>query len=168
MRGLRTLLVVGLVLGMSGQALAATTSANATATIIAPIEITKVDDLAFGNILAAASAGTVELTPEATPTRTPTTVTLPVTTGTVTAAKFTLTGAAGFAYTFTPPASAATLTRVSGSETMTVTPWSNNLSGNAGTIGTNDTIYVGGTLNVGAAQVPGNYTGSFSVSVAYQ
>jgi len=161
-------------LGMSGMSLAATTAnanGTATATIIAPITITNSTDLAFGNIVAdQTTAGTVLLSASASPTRTPTTVVLPATTGTVTAAKFRIGGATGFAYTVTLPASAATLTRVSGSETMTVDTFIDSLTAHGGTISataTDNDFYVGGTLHVGSAQVAGTYTGTFNVVVAY-
>lgn len=169
MRALTGVLAAGLVFGASGIALAATASSDATATIIAPIGITKNVDLAFGNIAANAStAGTVELTASATPSRTPTTVTLPASTGTVTAAKFTLNGTTGLAYTVTLPSGASTLT--SGANTMTVDTWVDSLTAHAGTIDTtpaDNIFYVGGTLHVGAAQAAGTYTGTFDVVVAY-
>lgn len=172
MRALRTLLVVGLVLGMSGQAIAADNAdATASATIITPIGITKNVDLAFGNIYAATSAGTVVLAPTSgTPTRTPTTVTLGTTTGTVTAAKFTMSGTTGMLYTVTLPATPPNLTGPG--TAMTVDTWTTSLtlSQTTGTIATapaDDIFYVGGKLHVGASQTPGAYSGTFNISVAY-
>ena len=62
----------------------------------------------------------------------------------------------------------ATLTRVDGSETMTVT-LSKNLETTGNTLGASDaTLYVGGVLAVSANQVSGVYNGEFAVTVQYE
>jgi hypothetical protein len=66
------------------------------------------------------------------------------------------------------PRDPITVTRVGGTETMTVSNWT--MSGNARrTVVANEafTFKVGGTLNVNANQVEGTYVGSFSVEVQY-
>ena len=145
----------------------ATATATATGTIITPITITKNADMSFGNIaVQAATGGTVVLAPAGTRTST-SGVTLPATTGTVTAAAFTVDGTGSLTYSITLP-STATLTRASGSETMTAGTFTSNPSG-TGTLssGTQD-IAVGATLTVAAGQVPGVYTsGNFNVTVNY-
>jgi hypothetical protein len=172
----RLLIAFGFVAGATGAMAqsSATASANATANVIRPITLTKNVDLAFGNVVPAAGAGTMVLpATSGTPTATFTSgVTQPGTTqhGTVTAAKFTAGGEGSFTYSITLPASAATLVGPALSVDMTVDTWTvstaGTLSGTAGTGGT-EIFYVGGTLNVGAAQAPGGYTGTFSVTVAY-
>jgi hypothetical protein len=145
----------------------ATATSTATATIIAPISITKTADMSFGNLaVQAGTGGTVVLAPAGTRTST-SGVTLPATTGTVTAATFTVDGTGSFTYAITLP-STATLTRASGSETMTASSFTSNPSGTGAlTAGTQD-IAVGATLTVAAAQVPGVYTsGNFNVTVNY-
>lgn len=146
----------------------ASATATASGTIITPIAISKSTDLNFGNI-ASGTAGTVVLTPAVTAVRTPSAgITLPAgNPGTVTAAKFTVTGTSGYAYTFTVPTTSTTLTIQSGSETMTV----DHFTSNAGTTITGGSVdvYVGATLNVGANQKAGVYTSGtpFTVTVNY-
>lgn len=147
----------------------ATASATATATIIEPIAITQIEDMNFGNV-AVIGAGTVILTPASTRTATGG-VTLPVSAGTVSAAEFEVTGEGNNTYSITLPAGNYTITRVSGSETMTVNTFVSNPTVGAGgqlNSGT-QTLQVGATLNVGAAQVPGVYTNAvgFDVTVNY-
>jgi hypothetical protein len=145
----------------------ATATATATATIITPISITKTADMSFGNLaVQAGTGGTVVLAPAGTRTST-SGVSLPATSGTVTAAAFTVDGTGSFTYAITLP-STATLTRASGSETMTASSFTSNPSGTGAlTAGTQD-IAIGATLTVAAAQVPGVYTsGNFNVTVNY-
>src|SRR6185369_4552787 len=101
----------------------ATATATATATIVTPISITKTADMSFGNIaVQSATGGTVILAPAGTRTTGGAGgVTLPATTGTVTAAAFTVNGNGSYTYAITLPGSAVTLTRASGSETMDAT-----------------------------------------------
>ncbi len=146
------------------------TTASSSATIITPIGITKDVDMAFGNIAVNTNSGTVVMTAASPATRTPSGgVTLPAVTGTVAAAEFTVTGQVNSAYTIGLPTS-ATITGP-GSNTMTVNSFTSSLSGNGtggntGSSGSQDS-YVGATLNVGASQVPGTYTGTFTVTVNY-
>ena len=94
----------------------ATASATGTATIVAPIGITKTVDMNFGNV-AVSGAGTVILAPAGTRTATGG-ITLPAITGTVSAASFDVSGNDGYTYTITLPSTDYTITRVSGTETM--------------------------------------------------
>lgn len=148
----------------NAQTASSTATASATATIISPIAITKTADLAFGNIVAGTTTGTVVVSSTGTRSNTGG-VTLPTATpGTVTAAAFTVTGLANATYTIVP---AVVANPTSGSNSMTLT-LNANPSG-TGTIGSAGTqvVNVGGTLNVGANQAAGAYTGSFTVTVAY-
>lgn len=145
----------------------ATATATATATIVSPISIIKNTDMSFGNIaVQAATGGTVVLAPAGTRTST-SGVTLPATTGTVTAAAFTVNGTGTYTYAITLP-STSTLTRASGTETMTASSFTSNPSGTGAlSAGTQD-ISVGATLTVAAGQVAGVYTsGNFNVTVNY-
>jgi hypothetical protein len=133
-----------------------TATASTSATIITPIAITKDVDLNFGNVAVSPTlGGTVVLPTSGARTKTGG-VTLPVVTGTVTPASFTVTGEGNSTYSITLPSSAITLTSASGS--MTVENFISNPS-NTGTLsnGTQE-IKVGATLNVGAAQPAGTYT----------
>jgi hypothetical protein len=148
-----------------------TKSANASANIIVPIILTKNVDLVFGNV-AVQGAGTVAMAASAAGTRTNSTnITLPVLTGSPSAAKFSVTGEGASTYDVSLPSS-TTITAGVG-ETMTVDTFVSNLpsdrgtiSGSAGTSGTGS-FYVGATLNIDAAQPVGLYSGSFEVTVNY-
>lgn len=143
-----------------------TATATATATIVTPIAITKDVDMNFGNVAVRSSAGgTVILTPAG--GRTPSGgVTLPTDAGTVTAASFTVTGVEDYTYSITLPSTAVTLT--SGANTMTATAFTSDPSGTGTLTGGTQTLNVGATLNVAAAQPAGTYvSGNFDVTVNY-
>jgi len=146
-------------------------TATATGTIIAPLTITETANMNFGNVaVQALSGGTVALTAAAAPTRTPTGgVTLPnFNKGTISSAAFSVTGQPNYTYAITLPSSATTVT--SSTNTMTVDTWTSSPTptGTLAADGT-QTLYVGATLNVGAAQVPGTYVSGtgFTVTVNY-
>jgi hypothetical protein len=171
----RVLIALG-ILATAGGAMAqssATTNGTATATIIRPITLAASRDLAFGNVVPSAALGTMVLTAASSTAASVTGgVTKPGTqVGTVTSAQFDVGGEGGFTYTITLPGSAATIT--SGSDTMTVGTFTSSIVVTAGALSNAigaaglQTFYVGGTLNVGANQNPGNYTGTFGVTVAY-
>lgn len=165
----KSIIAAVVMLALSVNAFAqATAGASATATIVAPIAISNLQDLNFGNV-AVIGAGTVILAPNASRTATGG-VTLPSTAGTVAQASFEVLGEGNYTYSISLPSS-VTITRVSGSETMTVDNFTSNPTVAAGgqlSAGA-QILNVGATLNVGAAQVSGVYTGStgFDVTVNY-
>jgi len=144
-------------------------TADASATIIAPIAILKTGDMNFGNIAVSASDGTVILAHDGTRTKTGG-VTLPASVGVVSAASFTVTGEAGFTYSITLPSTATTIDDNIG-HTMTVDNFSCNYSpGNIATFtGGTSTLNVGATLNVTGSQTAGSYSSDtpFDVTVNY-
>lgn len=145
----------------------ATANATATATILTAISITKTVDMNFGNIaVQSASAGTVILTPAGVRSTTGG-VSLPATGGTVTAATFTVGGEGTYVYSITLPTTPHTI--LSGANNMTVTAFLSNPSGTGTLTAGAQTITVGATLNVAAAQVKGVYVseGGFNVTVNY-
>ena len=144
-----------------------TASATSTATIVAPIGITKTVDMNFGNI-AVSGAGTVVMDPASTRTTTGA-ITLPAITGTVAAASFDVTGNDGYTYTITLPTTDYTITRVAGTETMIVNTFTSNPNGTGTLTGGTETLNVGATLNISAGQVGGVYTNAtgFDVTVNY-
>jgi hypothetical protein len=154
---------------LPGQSQAASASATSSGIVVVPIAIAKSADLSFGKF-AAGLGGT--LTVSTSGARTASGVT-PLTSSTTTAAKFDVTGENSATYTITVP---GTVTLTSGSDTMTFVPV-NDLSGGNATSGTvtsgaldgtgKQSIFVGGVLTVGAAQAPGSYSGSLSLSVDY-
>lgn len=145
-----------------------TATATATATIVTPISITKTVDMNFGNVaVQSTTGGTVELTPLGARNHTGG-VTLPATNGTVTAASFTVQGNGNYTYNVTLPSAALTIT--SGGNTMTVDNFTSIPSGTGGALTAgSQTLTVGATLNVSAAQPSGVYVSGtpFDVIVNY-
>ena len=150
---------------VKAQTASASAEAKATANIITPIKIAKRADLNFGNIVAGTGIGTVIVDTEGDRTSTGDVILPSATLGTVNAAEFTVTGLANATYAITLPESINIST--TGGETMTVTDFTSNPSGTGTLAGGTQTLSVGARLNVGAGQVAGDYTGEFSVTVAY-
>jgi hypothetical protein len=143
-----------------------TATATATATIVTPITITFNNDMNFGNLFSAASIGTVELTP-ASARNVGGGVTL-APGGAPAAAQFTVGGTGLVSYSITLPSTDLTLTNAA-LNTMTVNGWTSTPT-TTGTIGAGGTqvLRVGATLNVGASQPAGVYTGpNFTIEVNY-
>jgi len=167
MKKLLALAVV--ILGFTAASFAQSVNATATAsaTIVAPLAITKTVDLNFGIAAVDGTPGTVVLTPAGVRSRTGGVTLSASNPGTVTAASFTVTGTTGYTYAITLPSTPTTVT--SGANNMTVstftsTPTPTGTLGAAGQI-----VTVGATLNVGASQVAGTYLSAtpFTVTVAY-
>ena len=164
------LAIAAAIFGVTNRANAqASATANASAYVITPISITKTLDMNFGNLAVSASTGgTVVLSTAGARTATGG-VTLPSTTGTVTAATFTVTGEGSYTYDITLPSSAVTLTDGAG-HSMTVNAFTSDPTALAGALTAgSQTLYVGATLNVAAGQASGNYTTAtpFTVTVNY-
>ena len=140
---------------------AVSATAQAGATIIAPMTIAKNVDLNFGNIASGSAAGSVVLSTAG--VRTATSVTLPSVNGTVSAAGFTVSGLANASYKITLPGST---TISSGTNSMTINSFTENASNVLA--GGTETFQVGATLNLAANQAAGSYTGSFAVTVDYE
>lgn len=138
---------------------AATAMATARAKILRQITLTNTSDLQFGTIVTGTTASTVVIS--AAGGRTCGAVL--VCTGTTTAAGFTIGGTTGQVATISVPAS---VSLTSGANSMTATlaasAATTTLVANAGS------FTVGGTLSVGANQVDGDYTGTFTATVDYQ
>ncbi len=90
---------------------------------------------------------------------------------------FAVVGAVSQSYIVKAMPAAATLS--SGANTMTVNGWTAACSGASGSLASDlsgcvmtaagtDTVYLGGTLNIGAAQAAGSYSGTYTFTVAYQ
>ena len=158
---------------LSGGASAANNaSATATATVVTPIAITKAVDLVFGSFYPGASIGTVDVNTNGTRS-----VSGGVTSAsggaTPSAAKFDVTGQGSATYTIayasgvtlTGPGSPMALTQISdltgagGAATL--------VAAGALTAGGTQSIYIGGSLAVGANQTAGAYSGNISATVVY-
>jgi hypothetical protein len=156
-----------LVLGFSSQSFAqATASADAYATIVAPLTISKVTDLHFGNLAVQSFlGGTVTLDPAG--SRNPAFGVSLASGGTVSAATFTVTGQDGLTYDITLPSQPIDLSDGAGNF-MSVSDFVGNPTTGTLTGGT-ENISVGATLYISAAQQPGNYisTSTLDVLVSY-
>lgn len=158
---------------LSGSASAANNaSATASATVVTPIAITKATDMVFGSFIPTTAAGTIAVNTDSAVTFTGGVTAAPGG-ATAAAAKFSVTGEPNATYTIayaptvtlTGPGTAMTLTQVSdltgagGAATLVAT---GTLSGTGA-----QSIFVGGSLAVGANQVSGAYTGNITATVAY-
>lgn len=154
-----------------GNAFAATASSTATTTIIAPIAVSAGAVLSFGKFSSLA-AGTIKVEPDGTAA-----VTGGVTRGTgatSTAAQFAVTGDASNTYSITHTGDTTLVHGTDASKTMalakvsalTATTTTDNVSSGTLSAGA-QTIFVGGTLTVGEAQLAGVYTGAVGVTVEY-
>ena len=143
-------------------------TATGTATVITPIAITSSANMNFGNIaVSPVNAGTVILSPAGSRTTGGAGgVTLPVVAGTVTAAAFNVTGLGSSTYSITLPSSYIIS---SGGNNMTINNFTSTPSGTGVLSSGAQTIQVGATLNVAAAQAAGTYTNGtgFPVQVNY-
>lgn len=136
-------------------------TANASATVVTAIGISETTAMQFGYFSASGSSGTINQVGSVS--------------GGVTAVGsgiarsagiFAVSGTGSSSYTFTLPSS-VTLTRSGGSETMDATL--SFASGNPSrslTSGAED-VTINGSLAVGANQAAGAYSGTYTVSVAY-
>jgi hypothetical protein len=152
---------------------AAAASTASTATVIVPIAITKSADLVFGSFAKGAGGSVTVSTSGARTTSGPILSTVG---GTPSAAQFDVTGEGVSTYTITWGGDVELLTGTGlTGETMALTRISDLAAGNAtsGEVATGtltagaQSIYLGGVLTVGAAQVAGDYTGSVTATVEY-
>lgn len=142
-----------------------TAIASAAASIVAPISMAKTVDMSFGNAATSATmGGSITLAPDGARVTGGTGVTLPASAGTVSAAAFVVSGAPGFTYAITLPASA--LLHGPGSASLLVDAFTSSPAA-TGTLSPtgNQTLLVGATLNLAAAQTPGVYTNAAGVPV---
>ncbi|HUP67157.1 MAG TPA: DUF4402 domain-containing protein [Sphingomicrobium sp.] len=148
-----------------GAPVPATRNATADASILRPLTILKQSDMDFGELVVR-GAGTAVIDPLSGGL---------TTTGLVThvgpaarAAVFTTTGSRTSNVHIRLPQNPITLTRVGGTQTMTVSSWT--LDGNSNrkfplTAAFN--FAVGATLTIAAGQADGTYLGNFDVTVQY-
>ena len=149
-----------------GAPIAAPTPAQATGTLLFPLEIVKNRDLDFGNVGTTAAAGTVVINPE--------TDTISSTGGAVLlggaphAAQFTGAAKGNNVVIIRIPKQPVTLTRVGGTQTMIADNFTlQGLDKRAVAARVAFDFRVGATLNVNANQAEGTYVGTFDVSIQY-
>ena len=150
-------------------ACAAQASATASGTVVAPIAITAVSQLAFGSF-APGPGGTV--TVDTGGARSAVGAIL-VGSAPVTAARFHITGQAGLTYSIVHGGStqlnngAASMTLTKFSDLAGVNGVSGNVSSGVLDGAGSQSLFVGGTLAVAANQTPGLYSGTVIASVEY-
>ena len=159
--------------GVMAQTTATTNDATANATVISPITIANGLTLEFGKVVAGAGTVTIAAADGARTDSVPA-LTPGGQKGTVRAATFNVTGDGVSTYAITLPSTDVTLSDGAGvPNTMTVNTFKVAGTGvdsllNTGVLAAGvATLNVGATLNVAALQAPGAYTGTYSVTVAY-
>lgn len=160
--GAASLLLCG---SAAAAATTATSDATGSATVLHPLTVVKSADLDFGTIIVA-GAGTAVLDPTSGAITTTGALTL---SGTAAhPARFTTTGSRNSNVHLRVPQQPVTLTRVGGTETMTVSNFTVDGATNR-KIPQSQTFdfAVGGTLAVAAGQAEGNYVGTFTMTVQY-
>lgn len=143
-----------------------TSNSAATADVVAAIAISNSATLRFGQVSADTSltTGTVTIGTDGIRVNNGTSAVLSG--GTFGNAAFTVTGTGSLGFTITLPADGIVTVSGVGAD-MAVTGFTSNPSGSSTlSLGTK-ALAVGATLHLGAAQVPGAYTGNYDVTVAY-
>jgi hypothetical protein len=141
------------------------TRATGTALILRPVSVTKLQDMDFGDLWPTA-AGTAVLEPNADTLTTTGGVTSVG--GTPHSAEFAGSAQSSAVVNIKLPNQPSTLTRVGGTQTMTVSNFTlQGQSKRAIAAQVAFTFRVGGTLNVAANQAEGTYVGTFTVTVQY-
>ena len=174
---IRAFLLVAMMVSATAPAVAAPQRTEAQAVIVTPLSFFKVDDLIFGRILPSATAGTVTIAPTGVRTKTGG-VTL-FNGGGEQPSRFAGRGAPNQTVAISLTSTPNRLTRVGGTQTMTLSTFVIGstptvvLSGTSQLFTINNTsgifnFPVGATLAVGANQVPGNYAGTFVITLNYQ
>ena len=143
----------------------ASVNSTAKATIVTAIAIEEVSPLNFGKIIAASTPGKVAIQTDGSRTVAQGNVALFNQSSDHQAAVFKTIGSPKATYSLSF-SSNVSLTGPVGSDPMTVEGFVHNTDGILDDSG-EDTFAVGATLNVGAYQTAGEYTGTFTVTAAY-
>lgn len=143
-------------------------TASATTTIIQGMSVTNTSSLRFGAMIPGALGGTSTVAPNGSRSATGTITLLTSSSFPSSAASFNLLGAPNLAYTITLPTSVI-LTRQGGSDTILLAAFTSSpaASGSLSSTGSG-TLSVGGTITITGSQAAGLYSGSFTVTLAYQ
>ncbi len=166
MRPLFSLLALLVALPAFSQATAPTASATAIvrANIQVPLSITKMSDLNFGTTIATPLAGKVTVDPFGVRTATGGVVLANTSVFGVSAAAFQVNGEANTTFSVVLPASAQ---MIFGAFSMLVDGFVTDGAPYKLSVNGGQRLGVGASMTVGANQAPGLYSGSFTVTVAY-
>lgn len=140
----------------------------ATATVASTLSITAASALGFGSFVPDTTAATVVIAPQSANFRSRTGNISLLSSGAGAPSTVSLSGSPNMSFSVNLPTNPVTLSGPSAS-TMTMTNFTSSLGAVKGTLdgGGLSSFLVGATLNVGASQTAGSYTGSFSVTVSY-
>lgn len=152
---------------------------TARTSLVAPLTITKLTDMDFGKIANPANAGTVVLAPTTSPTCTAnggliqSGICQPATFGGSgqTNQRVRIRRPIGNTITLTGPGADMTITDIVFDADPDLVPVRSNPNWERYRISSSDGVFfvrVGGTLNVNAAQTPGIYDGTFTITLDYQ
>ena len=140
-------------------------NATGTAAIVLPAQITKLNDMDFG-FMTVTAAGTAII--DSNTDAVTTTGGVLFAGGLPHAALFSAVSPSKTVVHIRLPRQPVTLTRVGGTETMTVDTWAINGAETRNVVAHETFEFrVGGTLHVAANQVEGTYTGTFDVTINY-
>jgi hypothetical protein len=141
----------------------ATASATASARVLQQITVTNTSDLDFGTVVAGTAASTVAISAAGTRTC----GSGLTCTGTVSSANFNINGTRNTVVTITGDNTVSLANGSGGTMSASLTRSASTLTlASAGPVG--GSFQVGGTLNLGANQADGAYSGTFNVTVDYQ
>lgn len=141
---------------------------KAGAIVLRPLSLLKKTDMDFGTLATSPAAGTATINPVTSVVTTTGGVTsLPIGTA-PTAAAFVGAGSKNAPYQIRLPKTPITLTRVGGTETMSVSNWTLDGPTNRN-VGSNQAFQfnVGAQVTVAANQAGGTYVGTFDITVHY-
>ncbi|PRX49846.1 DUF4402 domain-containing protein [Salegentibacter salegens] len=162
MKKITFILLVSLISGTAFAQSSAEGTATVNAEIVSPIEINDGTDLDFGRIIGSSAGGSVTVSTDG--DRTATTNDLLAPSTTVQAASFTVKAAEAYKYSITIPGIGLT----GAGDDMPVTFESSLGNENVVGTGADQTLTVGGALTVNALQAEGEYSGTVTVTVAYE
>jgi hypothetical protein len=160
------LFLMTLSVNVFAQNTATVSNANASAKIISKITLAQTTPLNFGTTAQTALGGTVTLT-AASDVATYSNPDSKINSSTEARALFSVTGETGATYSIVLPTTDVTLTRASGTETMTINGFATEDATTNTIEGGISSFHVGAVLNVGVNQVPGTYNGTYAVTVNY-
>lgn len=154
----------------SAQTVSATATASATAAILQPVTLVKNTDLSFGSLVRPSiGANTVTIDQSSGARSLSGGGDASLAASTNSRATYSVGGEGGASFSVTVPGS-FTLTRTGGTETLPVSlaasAQSGSLNGSLGSVGTAN-FGVGGSLPLSSSTVPGDYHGTFDVTVGY-